>query len=78
MWPPSSLTKLMKAILETEKMYHTKIPATGHSIDKNLHPTPLKELADRKLLEVVNEDLCQQTIKLAYLPGHSARITSCR
>jgi glycolate oxidase len=63
--PPSSLTELMERILEIEKKYDTRIPVTGHSIDGNLHPTPLKELADRGLLEQVKEDIYRETLKLS-------------
>ncbi|MFH1032855.1 MAG: FAD-binding oxidoreductase [Chloroflexota bacterium] len=62
--PPSKLPELMERILEIEKKYNTKIPVTGHSIDGNLHPTPLKELADRGLLEQVKEDIYRETIRL--------------
>ena len=62
--PPASLTELMESILEIEKKYDTRIPVTGHSVDGNLHPTPLKELADRGLLEQVKEDIYKETIRL--------------
>jgi glycolate oxidase len=62
--PPASLTELMERILEIEKKYDTRIPVTGHSVDGNLHPTPLKELADRGLLEKVKEDIYKETIRL--------------
>ncbi len=62
--PPSSLTELMERIIEIEEKYNTRIPVTGHSIDGNLHPTPLKELADRRLLEQVKEDIYLETLKL--------------
>ncbi len=62
--PPASLTDLMERILEIEEKYGTRIPVTGHSIDGNLHPTPLKELADRGLLEKVKEDIYKATIRL--------------
>jgi len=62
--PPASLTELMERILEIEKKYGTRIPVTGHSVDGNLHPTPLKELADRGLLEKVKEDIYKETIRL--------------
>jgi len=62
--PPASLTELMEKIIEIEKKYDTRIPVTGHSVDGNLHPTPLKELADRGVLEEVKEDIYRETIKL--------------
>jgi glycolate oxidase len=62
--PPASLTELMEKILEIEEKYDTRIPVTGHSVDGNLHPTPLKELSDRGLLEKVKEDIYKETIKL--------------
>ena len=62
--PPASLTELMESILEIEKKYDTRIPVTGHSVDGNLHPTPLKELADRGLLEQAKEDIYKETIRL--------------
>jgi len=62
--PPASLTELMERILEIEEKYDTRIPVTGHSVDGNLHPTPLKELADRGLLEKVKEEIYKETIKL--------------
>jgi len=62
--PPASLTALFEAILEIEKKYDTKIPVTGHSVDGNLHPTPLKELGDRGLLEEVKNDIYKETVRL--------------
>ena len=62
--PPANLTALFEAILEIEKEYDTIIPVTGHSVDGNLHPTPLKELADRGLLDKVKEDIYRETIRL--------------
>lgn len=62
--PPASLTALFEALLEIERKYDTKIPVTGHSLDGNLHPTPLKELADRSLLEKVKTDIYRETIRL--------------
>lgn len=62
--PPAKLTDLMEGILKIEKKYNTRIPVTGHSVDGNLHPTPLKELADRGLLEKVKEDIYKETIRL--------------
>jgi glycolate oxidase len=62
--PPARLAELMEKILAIEKKYDTRIPVTGHSIDGNLHPTPLKELADKGLLGKVKEDLYRETIKL--------------
>jgi len=62
--PPASLTALFEAILEIEKKYGTKIPVTGHSVDGNLHPTPLKELGDRGLLEEVKNDIYKETVRL--------------
>ncbi len=61
---PSNLTALFEAILEIEKKYDTHIPVTGHSLDGNLHPTPLKELADRGLLEDVKNDIYTETVRL--------------
>ena len=62
--PPANLTLLFEALLEIERKYDTKIPVTGHSVDGNLHPTPLKELADRGLLEKVKKDIYEETIRL--------------
>ena len=62
--PPTNLTFLFEALLEIERKYDTKIPVTGHSVDGNLHPTPLKELADRGLLEKVKKDIYEETIRL--------------
>jgi glycolate oxidase len=62
--PPASITALFEAILEIEKKYDTRIPVTGHAVDGNLHPTPLKELADRGLLEDVKKDIYEATIRL--------------
>ncbi|MFH0847689.1 MAG: FAD-binding oxidoreductase [Chloroflexota bacterium] len=62
--PPASLPELMAKIIEIEKKYQTRIPVTGHSIDGNLHPTPLKELADRGVLEDAKEDIYRETIRL--------------
>ncbi len=62
--PPASLADLFEALLEIEKKYDTKIPVTGHAVDGNLHPTPLKELVDRGLLEQVKDDIYKETIKL--------------
>ena len=62
--PPASLAELFETLLEIEKKYDTKIPVTGHAVDGNLHPTPLKELADRGLLEKVKEDIYKGTIRL--------------
>jgi len=63
--PPGNLTALFQAIQEIEKKYDTTIPVTGHSMDGNLHPTPLKELADRGILEKVKEDIYTETVRLS-------------
>jgi len=62
--PPAQVTDLMEAIFAIEKKYNTRIPVTGHSVDGNLHPTPLKELVDRGILEEVKDEIYKETIKL--------------
>jgi glycolate oxidase len=62
--PPANLPDLFQSILNIEKRFDTTIPVTGHSLDGNLHPTPLKELADRGLLEQVKEEIYSETIRL--------------
>jgi glycolate oxidase len=62
--PPANLPALFQSILDIENKYSTTIPVTGHSLDGNLHPTPLKELADRGLLEQVKEEIYAETIRL--------------
>ena len=62
--PPASVTDLFAGIIDIEKKYNTHIPVTGHSVDGNLHPTPLKELADRGLLEDCKTDIYKKTIEL--------------
>ncbi|UCD09057.1 MAG: FAD-binding protein, partial [Dehalococcoidales bacterium] len=62
--PPGNLPALFQSILNIENQFDTTIPVTGHSLDGNLHPTPLKELADRGVLEQVKEEIYSETIRL--------------
>ena len=81
--PPARVADLMERIFEIEKKYDTRIPVTGHAVDGNLHPTPLKELADRGLLEEVKEDIYKEAIKLGGVISAEhglglARLRNCR
>lgn len=62
--PPSRVADLFAAIQDIEKKYDTWIPTCGHASDGNLHPTPLKELADRGVLEDCKNDMYKKTIEL--------------
>jgi len=62
--PPSRVADLFEGILEIEKKYNTWIPTCGHAVDGNLHPTPLKELADRGVLEDCKTDIYKKTVEL--------------
>ncbi len=62
--PPSRVADLFEGMLEIEKKYNTWIPTCGHAIDGNLHPTPLKELADRGVLEDCKTDIYKKTVEL--------------
>lgn len=62
--PPSRVADLFAGILDLEKKYNTWIPTCGHASDGNLHPTPLKELADRGVLEDCKTDMYKKVIEL--------------
>lgn len=62
--PPSRVADLFEGLIEIEKKYNTWIPTCGHAVDGNLHPTPLKELADRGVLEDCKTDIYKKTIEL--------------
>jgi glycolate oxidase len=62
--PPSRVAELFAGILDLEKKYNTWIPTCGHASDGNLHPTPLKELADRGVLEDCKDDMYRKAIEL--------------
>ena len=62
--PPSRVADLFAGIIEVEKKYNTYIPTCGHASDGNLHPTPMKELADRGVLEECKDEIYKKAFEL--------------